>query len=182
MTEQGKIMANLEVRLSTGSDSETNIDTNLMSVGGKMALTGSNGVNAVITESTFGVNSIWDNITQLDNVDGSPEYRCLYIYNNPVGPRKGPMIGTKIYISGSTYAKFQCGKVDNKNVEAAVSTNEREEPLGIAFEDHTKDTPLSIGTLEPGDFQAVWFKRTPVNVSGAGDIRESFEFVIVCSD
>ena len=39
-----------------------------------------------------------------------------------------------------------------------------------------------LGTLNPGDFYAIWLKRTPVNVSGAGEIRESFDFVIKGSE
>lgn len=182
MTEQGKIMANLEIRLSTGSESDTNVDGNLMSIGGKMALTGSNGANAVVSKTGFNTNAIWDDITQLDNVEGSPDYRCLYIYNNPVGPRVGPMLGTMVYISGNTYAKFQCGKADNKNRDALVSENEKAEPLGIAFADHGKDSPIALGTLEPGDYHAIWFKRTPTNISGTGEVTESFDLVVVCSD
>lgn len=182
MTEQGKTMANPEIRLSTGSPSETNVDSNLSSIGGKMALTSSNGATAVISQTGFNNNAIWDDVTQLDNVDKQPDYRCLYIYNNPDGPRRGPMLGTRIYISGNSYVKFQCGKVDNKNREPAPTENEKTEPLGIAFEDHNKDKPLVIGTLNPGDYQAVWFKRTPAEASGVGEIKESFDLVLICSD
>lgn len=180
--EQGKTMANIEVRLSTGSITSTNVDSPNNSIGGKMAQTASGTAVAVITESSFGLNTIWDNLTQLDNVGGNPDYRCLYIYNNPNGSKRGPMLGTKLYISGSTYSAFQVAKLDEKNREATLARDEKEAPLGVAFEDHKKGAPLVIGTLEPGDYQAVWFKRTPVNISGAGEIRESFEFIIVGSD
>lgn len=180
--ERGKIMANIEVRLSTGSAVSTNVDSPNNSLGGKMAETASGSAKAIIEEGSFLMNSIWDNITQLDNVAGEPDYRCIYIYNNATGPKSGPIIGTKFYISGTTYARFQAGAVDQKNKDAGVIRNEKEEPLGVLMESHTKDSPIVLGTLNPGDFYAIWLKRTPVNVSGAGEIRESFDFVIKGSE
>lgn len=173
-------MANIELRLSTGSATNKSVANIKDSIGGKMAESGS--ISHVITENSFKLNDIWDDISQADNASNASDYRCLYIYNNPTGPNKGPFLGTKIYIGGVTYAKFTLAKVDAKNTDANIAASETTPPDGISFEKYTKENPLRLDTLDAGDRYAIWVKRTAENVSGAGEIREAFELNIVGSD
>ena len=183
-------MANIEFRLSTGDSSLTNVASIKSSIGGKMAesstikgqLASSDDKSYLIRDNAFGTNNLWDDISQEDNISQTPDYRCIYIFNNPTGPRPGPINGVKAYIGGSTNAIFELGKVENKNLAATPTNNELEAPAGISFDRYTKEKRLDIGTLNPGDSYAVWIKRTPQNISGAGEIREVFDLVITGAD
>ena len=174
-------MANIEVRLSTGSTTSTNLTEPNKSIGGKMAQSANEGVSFVLGQNSMAVNNLWDDITQLDSENRASDYRCIYIYNNPTGSRKGPAMGMKLTMSSNSYAKFQAGKSALPSSDANIITDELQAPAGISFEDHTKDNPLLIGTLRPGEYQAIWFKRTPTNVSGAGEVREFMDFTITAS-
>lgn len=174
-------MANIEVRLSTGSTTSTNLTEPSKSIGGKMAQSANEGVSFILGQNSMAVNNLWDDITQLDSENRASDYRCIYIYNNPTGSRKGPAMGMKLTMSSNSYAKFQAGKSALPNSDANIITDELQAPVGISFEDHTKDNPLLIGTLRPGEYQAIWFKRTPTNVSGAGEVREFMDFTITAS-
>lgn len=174
-------MANIEVRLSTGSTTSTNLTEPNKSIGGKMAQSANEGVSFILGQNSMAVNNLWDDITQLDSENRASDYRCIYIYNNPTGSRKGPAMGMKLTMSSNSYAKFQAGKSALPNSDANIITDELQAPAGISFEDHTKDNPLLIGTLRPGEYQAIWFKRTPTNVSGAGEVREFMDFTITAS-
>ena len=174
-------MANIEVRLSTGSTTSTNLSEPGKSIGGKMAQSANENVSFILAQNSIVVNNLWDDITQMDSESRTPDYRCLYVYNNPTGPRKGPALGIKLILSSNSYAKFQVGKTPLPNTDANIITDELQVPTGISFEDHTKDSPLVLGTLNPGEYQAVWFKRTPTNVSGAGEVREFMDFAITAS-
>lgn len=174
-------MANIEVRLSTGSTTSTNLSEPGKSIGGKMAQSANENVSFILAQNSIVVNNLWDDITQMDSESRTPDYRCLYVYNNPTGSRKGPALGIKLILSSNSYAKFQAGKTPLPNTDANIITDELQAPTGISFEDHTKDSPLVLGTLNPGEYQAVWFKRTPTNVSGAGEVREFMDFTITAS-
>ena len=174
-------MANIEVRLSTGSTTSTNLSEPSKSIGGKMAQSANENVSFILAQNSIMVNNLWDDITQMDSESRTPDYRCLYVYNNPTGSRKGPALGIKLILSSNSYAKFQVGKTPLPNTDANIITDELQAPTGISFEDHTKDSPLVLGTLNPGEYQAVWFKRTPTNVSGAGEVREFMDFTITAS-
>lgn len=174
-------MANIEVRLSTGSTTSTNLTEPNKSIGGKMAQSANEGVSYILGQNSMVINNLWDDITQMDSENGSSDYRCVYIYNNPLGSRKGPAMGMKLILSSNSYAKFQVGKTPLPNSDANIIRDENSAPLSITFEDHTKDDPLLIGTLQPGEYQAVWFKRIPTNVSGAGEVREFMDFTLTAS-
>ena len=87
----------------------------------------------------------------------------------------------KLTLTSNSYAKFQAGKTPLPNTDANIITDENQAPVGIQFEDHTKESPLLLGQLQPGEYQAVWFKRTPTNVSGAGEVREFMDFLLTGS-
>lgn len=174
-------MANIEVRLSTGSTTSTNLSEPNKSLGGKMAQSANENVSYILGQNSMVLNNLWDDITQMDSENRASDYRCIYIYNNPTGSRKGPAMGMKFILSSNSYAKFQVGKAPLPNTDANIITDELQAPVGISFEDHTKDNPLLLGTLNPGESQAVWLKRTPTNVSGAGEVREFMDFTLTAS-
>ena len=171
-------MANIEIRLSTGSTTSTNLVEPNKSIGGKMAQSANEGVSYIISQNGMQMNSLWDDITQQDGESKTPDYRCIYVYNNPVGSRKGSIIGLKAYLGGSSYAKHQLGKASLPNTDANIITDELQAPAGIQFEDHPKGSPLVLGTLNPGEYCAIWIKRTPTNVSGAGEVREFMDLIL----
>ena len=70
-------------------------------------------------------------------------------------------------------------KVTNKNTDAGVIANEKTAPSGsMSFESYTKDNKLNIGDLNVGDRIAIWIKRTPKNVGGAGSTKESLSIIV----
>ena len=174
-------MANIEVRLSTGSTTSTNLSEVNKSLGGKMAQSANEGVSFILGQNSMVVNNLWDDISQMDSENRTSDYRCIYIYNNPTGSRKGPSMNLKLALTSNSYAKFQAGKTPLPNTDANIITDESQAPVGIQFEDHTKESPLLLGQLQPGEYQAVWFKRTPTNVSGAGEVREFMDFLLTGS-
>lgn len=171
-------MKSLVIRLSTGSTSSDELTTQQGSLGGKMATRGSSGVVYQLSSNTYPENVIFDDITASENVAEIPEYRCVYIYNNGSIDGARGIIGAKVYISGSTYAKFELGLVQSKNTDATIISNETTFPALINFESYNKDKKLSIGDLNVNDRIALWIKRTPKNVGGAGLTKEALTIVI----
>ena len=117
-------MANIVLRLSTGNAASTNLANQNASLGGKPAASGTGNTQITIPENSFIMNILYDNITSSENMAEVPEYRCVYIDNSATGSNQSAFLGSKIYVSGSTYAEFQLGKVAAKNTDAGVIANE----------------------------------------------------------
>lgn len=170
-------MDTINLRLSSGHSSNTSIATSGQSLGGKPALTSTGSAPVLIPRNSFILGVLFDNITSSEGLNEVPEYRCIYV-ENTASSGASPFLGTKIYISGNTYAKFYLGKVQAKNQDAAVVSNETMAPALIDFSEHTKDNKLLLGDLNPGDRYAVWIKRVPQNVGGAGSTQESLDIIV----
>lgn len=170
-------MSNINLRLSTGHSTNTNVASPNQSLGGKMALTASQGVNAIIPQNSYILGVLFDNISSSENMAEVPEYRCIYL-ENATGTNQSPFLGAKMYISGSTYAEFELGKANSKNIDASTIPDETTPPSLITFDKHTKDNKLILGDLNPGDRYAIWIKRTPKNVGGAGSTQEALVLII----
>lgn len=175
-------MANIVLRLSTGNAASTNLANQNASLGGKPAASGTGNTQITIPENSFIMNILYDNITSSENMAEVPEYRCVYIDNSATGSNQSAFLGSKIYVSGSTYAEFQLGKVAAKNTDAGVIANETTAPAGITFETYNRDNKMVIGDLLPGERYAIWIKRTPKNIGGAGSTQESLDLVIEGSE
>lgn len=172
-------MKSLVIRLSSGSTSSEEITIKGAAFGGKMATRSTNGIVYQLTDSSYFENAIFDDITASENLNEVPEYRCIYLYNNGSIDGARSIIGAKLYLTGSTYAKFEMAKVTNKNTDAGVIANEKTAPSGsMSFESYTKDNKLNIGDLNVGDRIAIWIKRTPKNVGGAGSTKESLSIIV----
>lgn len=200
MAQRESNMANIEIRLSTGSTTDTNISDIRNSIGGKPAESSTIGSTAsrggakshVLKDNGFGVNNLWDDVTQQENIDGTVNYRCVYIFNNPDGPNPGDFINGSAYIGKSTYDKFMIGITEDdsnqaginnlKSSTAAVLSAETDEPPGVRWKEGVRgESEVRFGTLAPGQSIPLWIKRTPVNISGAGEVREVFELTIAGS-
>lgn len=172
-------MRSIVLRLSTGSNSSETVTSSDSALGGKMGNNATGGARFEIPENTFLENAIFDNISASENIDGTTDYRCVFIHNNPSVPNARTLINPKVYISGSTYAKFQLGKASDKNIDATIIDSETTAPSLITFAEHTKDNKLVLGKdLAPGDRWAIWIKRTATNVGGAGSTNEAFSIIV----
>lgn len=170
-------MANIKLMLSTGSSTSDVVSSPNASIGGKMARTGSGGTNPEISPNSYVLGVLFDNISASENMAEVPDYRCVYIYNAS-GSGESPFLSTKIYVSGSSSAKFELGKVSEVNVDATVAASETSPPASIIFRESNKDSKLALGDIPVGGYYAVWIKRTPKNVGGAGTTQETLTLTI----
>lgn len=171
-------MANIELRLSTGSSSNTTVTSPRASLGGRMAEAGSGGTSHFISPNVFAKNNIWDDITASENLNQKKEYRCLYIHNAPGGASEGDYLSASLYLVGSTYAKYKFAKAASKNSTAATVSTEGIAPSGMSFAPADKDNKLVLGDLAPGDYIYVWVERQASNITGSGTTQEVFSLAI----
>ena len=99
-------MKSLVIRLSSGSTSSEEITIKGAAFGGKMATRSTSGIVYQLTDSSYFENAIFDDITASENLNEVPEYRCIYLYNNGSIDGARSIVGTKLYLTGSTYAEF----------------------------------------------------------------------------
>lgn len=164
-------MADIRLQLSGGAANETPAN----SLGGVI----STHVNGSITTTNTNNNNLWDNITKAENFAGTTDYRCVYIKNASATP--GDLFANGvIYISGTSQAVFQIG-LDPAGVNATATTiaNETTAPTGISFGNHPQGSPLTIPTLNEGDYIGLWIKRTASNITGSGTIPDALNLTIV---
>ena len=162
-------MANIVLKLSGGvSNALPN-----SSLGGVM----SSDAGAAITTSNTGLNNLFDNITKSENFNGTTDYRCVYIHNDTINA--GDIFASgEVFISGTPYADIQIG-VGVKNATAVTVANENTTPSGISFSAPASGTPLSLGSdLDPGDYIALWIRRTANNISGTGTVTDSIPITV----
>ena len=165
-------MANIVLRLSTGSTSSTTNSTATSSLGGNMATNS----EAAITTSNTTINNLWDNVTKAENYAGTTEYRCVFIHNDT--STSGALFANgRVYLSGSSLATFQLGVESAKNIATVTIASETTAPSGITFSSPTSSAPLDLmstdNTLDPGEYIALWIKRTVNNVTGSGQVTDT---------
>lgn len=170
-------MANIVLRLSTGTTSGSSNSNPANSTGGNMATN----PEAVITTSNTTLNNLWDNITKAENFAGTTDYRCVFIHNDT--STVGALFASgQVYISGSSLASFQIGMAATKNTATVTIADENTAPSGITFSTPTSGSPLplmsSANTLNPGDYIAMWIKRTANNITGSGTVTDALNLVI----
>lgn len=163
-------MANIVLRLSTGSAGTTNSNPN-QSLGGKMATN----PEAVITTSNTSLNNLFDDISKAENYAGTTDYRCVYIHNDTAVVGEIFAEG-ELLISNTPYAAVQIG-VGTKMTDAPTIVDELTAPSGVSFSAPTAASPLPLmgGTnvLNPGEWIPVWIKRTANNIAGSGTVTDS---------
>ena len=83
-----------------------------------------------------------------------------------------PMTGFGVYLYSDKYFAAV-------SAPRMVFISEKTAPSGsMSFESYTKDNKLNIGDLNVGDRIAIWIKRTPKNVGGAGSTKESLSIIV----
>ena len=111
-------------------------------------------------------NALFDDISKLESYDGDTEYRCCYLLN--AHPSE-PFIGCKVYIGAQPSGPDTlmlgldpAGIGDGSSTGVATSTvNENTAPAGVSFSAPSAiGAALSIGSLAPGQAQALWQRRT----------------------
>lgn len=162
-------MANIVLKLS-GGISNTNPNASL---GGVM----SQDSQANITTSNTSLNNLFDDISKSENFNGTTDYRCVYISNDTINAGEIFASG-EVYISGTPYADIQIG-VGTKNATAPTIGDENTVPSGVSFSTPSSGSPLSLGAdLDPGDYIALWIRRTASNISGTGTVTDSIPITV----
>jgi hypothetical protein len=108
------------------------------------------------------LNGLFDYVTGAESAAGDTEYRCVYAMNNHGSLT---LYGAKVWISvntpaAGTAAQIGLGAAAIGGTESTTA-NEGTAPAGVTFYDAaTEGASLSIGDLGPGQYKAVWIKRT----------------------
>lgn len=169
-------MANIILRLSSGSSSVTTATNPNASLGGQM---GTN-TEAKILTSNNNLNNLFDDINKAENFAGTTDYRCVYVHNDT--EEVGALFAnSEIFLTGTSYANIELG-VDpgGKNSVTVVAANENTAPVGIVFDAPSDSSPLQLSAdqLDPGDFVAMWIKRTANNISGTGTVTDTISLSV----
>lgn len=171
-------MANIVLRLSTGSTSVTTSNGGNASLGGKMGTDSS----SIITTSNTTMNNLFDDITKAQNAASTYDYRCVYIHNN-TSDTSQTFSGGELFVNGSTIAEFSFYISPSKNSDAVIIANDTTEPSGISsWSTATQSLPLQLlssnNILNAGDYIYVWIRRRANNVTGIGTVSDTLPLAI----
>lgn len=108
------------------------------------------------------MNNLFDNVTEIESGTGDTEYRCVYVRNNhPTSSLENAIV----WIAQDTPSaddEVDIG-VDGSGVngEAPQVADESTAPPNVVFSHPTsKSQGLQLGTLGPGQWRAIWLRRT----------------------
>ena len=176
-------MANISIKLSTGSAASTVGTGGSNSLGGKMALSGSSPGQYQITTSDTTQNNLWDDLTKTDNFYQTEDYRCIYFH-----VISGSIADPKIFIANSPRAKFSFKIANQKNTVAPVINNESTEPVDVnASANWSSENPIQANalnllpsgqSLNAGDYIYVWIKRKGSAISGSGVVLDNMSIAL----
>ena len=149
------IEADFEKRLSGGA---SNSD-------GDAALGGVKSTNAASTS----IDALFDATAAQEAVDGSVEYRCIYLHN---GNGSDEMTNAVVYMSantplGTTTIDIGVGSAAINAAEQTVA-NETTAPSAVSFSaPTTAGAGLALGDIPAGQHKAIWLRRTISAGSGS---------------
>lgn len=171
-------MANIVLRLSTGSAVTTTSNGGNNSLGGKMGTDAS----AVITTSNTTLNNLFDDITKAQNAAATYDYRCVFIHNDTADGAQ-TFSGGEIFVNGTPLAEFSFAIAGTKNSDAVVVANDTTEPSGVSsWTSAPSGTPLALlssnNVLEAGDYIYVWIRRRANNVTGVGTVTDTLPLAV----
>lgn len=171
-------MANIILRLSTGSTSSTTSNGGNSSLGGKMG----QDTAAIITTSNTTLNNLFDDITKSQNAAGTYDYRCVYIHNNTVDTSQ-TFSGGELFVNGTTLAEFSFYVAPAKNSDAVTVVNDTVEPSGVSsWVTATSALPLQLmasnNVLGAGEYIYVWIRRRANNITGVGTVTDTLPLAI----
>lgn len=166
-------MANIILRLSTGSTSSSTSSGGSNSLGGKMGTDAA----AVITTSNTTLNNLFDDITKAQNAAGTYDYRCVFIHNNTADVAQ-TFSGGELFVNGTPLAEFSFSMSSAKNSDAVTIPNDTTEPSGIgSWTTATSIAPIALmasnNVLAAGDYIYVWIRRRANNVTGVGTVTDT---------
>jgi hypothetical protein len=126
-----------------------------------------------------GTNVIFDDVDASEAQAGDVEYRCIYVKNTHA---TDTLYSAKVFISQDTTSADD--EVDigldpaGKNGTATSIADEGTAPTGVTFSHPTDyDTGLSLGDLGPGEYYAIWIRRT-VNANAASIANNSYQIKV----
>lgn len=107
------------------------------------------------------LNNLFDDVSDVEAAAGDTEYRCFYVKNTH---GTDSLSSAAIYIASNTPSADTALAIglDPAGVSANGTTiaNESTAPAGVTFSAAANSgAALAIGTLGPGDFQAIWVRR-----------------------
>lgn len=129
------------------------------------SLPGSNQQDSIAVANNFG--NLWDNISSQESLDGSTEYRCIYIHNTGDTTIFTPKIWIKQQPTGPdtlSIALDAAGVGDGSTTGVAAVIIDEEDSTnvlsGLTFTSpSTQGTGLAPAQLDPGECVAYWQKR-----------------------
>lgn len=110
------------------------------------------------------LHDLFDKVTGDENAASDVEYRCVYYQNNhaTLSTDNGKLF-VQSQVSGGASIAIGIDPA-GKNATAVVAADEDTAPSGVSFSTPTdRDNGLTIPDLDPGDYIAVWFRRTAAN-------------------
>jgi len=116
--------------------------------------------NAAATITSAVSNNLFDDTSGAESTSGATDYRCIYIKNTHATLTYS---SASVFISASPTAGVTVDiGLDPIGVNGTATTiaNEATVPTGVTFSHPVAAGTLSLGSLAPGDFYAVWIKRT----------------------
>lgn len=124
------------------------------------------------------LHDLFDAVSATEAQAGDAEYRCHYILNNHASLTLTSAVYWITALSTSPSTEVDVGlDPAGKNGTATTIANEQTAPAGVTFSRATtKGAGLSLGSLLPGEFTAVWIRRT-VSAGGAAGPDE-FEVAV----
>ena len=145
----------IEYRLSGGA-ANTNKQ---LALGGAMSTAG----GGVITPGA--ANNLWDDVTGDESAAGDTEYRCIYVKN---AHATLTLLGAVAWVdsdpAGGAVEAIGLDSAAVNATAASTSADENTAPTGgtpPSFSSPTtKATGLAIGDIPPGQFKAIWVRRT----------------------
>lgn len=106
------------------------------------------------------VQNLFDNVTSAEATAGDTEYRCFYVENTN---STDTLTLGEIFINTNTPSADSDVSIGldpaGVNGTAVTIANESAAPVGVTFSQPLTGSPLSLGTLAPGDHYAIWVER-----------------------
>lgn len=113
-------------------------------------------------------NNLFDDVAKIDALNGTVDYRCLYLFNNHAtesflqvsvygyGASGNPAAAGDLFWCGADPAGV--GDGSSTGVATSIGT-ELLVPAGVAFSSPTIGSPLVLGSIGPQEARAIWLRR-----------------------
>jgi hypothetical protein len=158
-------------------------DLKIFLSGGASNSNPNNSIGGIISSSevsTTVMNNLFDNVSDAEAVAGDVEYRCIYLSNENA---TDTLNAAAVFIQSNTPSGDSAiaigldpagiGNGSTTGV-AATPANENTAPAGVTFSTPSDSgSALAIGTLDAGEVQAIWIRRT-ISAAAASAASDPF--------